>query len=160
MSLPFTLSQWSSYCQQFIWQSEWDGLIPRSTATCHVIIKWSYNFIESLMISCLTATFCMTFGAIFAFLLSRYIFRGLLRRRLIKWFPSFALYDHAIKTEGALFVFLMQFSLIPYSLLCYLFGGITQVSLFSFFIGVLGMALPNLFWSYLGSLIRNLTDLQ
>ena len=57
-------------------------------------------------------------------------------------------------------MFLMQFSLIPYSLLCYLFGGLTRVSVWHFFIGVLGMAVPNLFWSYLGSLIQNLTTQQ
>ena len=100
----------------------------------------------------------MTFGALLAFLLSRYIFRGFLRRRLLKWYPDFLSYDYAIKTEGALFVFLMQFSLIPYSLLCYLFGGLTRVSLWHFFLGVLGMSIPNLFWSYVGSLIQNLTQ--
>jgi len=102
----------------------------------------------------------MTFGAILAFLLSRYIFRGFIRKRLIKLHPDFQNYDYAIQTEGALFVFLMQFSLIPYSLLCYLFGGLTRVSLWHFFIGVLGMAVPNLFWSYLGSLIQNITTQQ
>jgi uncharacterized membrane protein YdjX (TVP38/TMEM64 family) len=100
----------------------------------------------------------MTFGALLAFLLSRYIFRGFLRKRLLKWYPDFLSYDYAIKTEGALFVFLMQFSLIPYSLLCYLFGGLTRVSLWHFFLGVLGMSIPNLFWSYVGSLIQNLTQ--
>ena len=114
-------------------------------------------YIESLLISCLASTICMTFGAILAFLLSRYIFRGFIRKRLIKLHPDFQNYDYAIQTEGALFVFLMQFSLIPYSLLCYLFGGLTRVSLWHFFIGVLGMAVPNLFWSYLGSLIQNIT---
>ena len=72
-------------------------------------------------------------------------------------FPDFQNYDYAIKTEGAFFVFLMQFSMIPYSLLCYLFGGLTRVSSLQFVIGVLGMAIPNLFWSYVGSLIQNLT---
>jgi uncharacterized membrane protein YdjX (TVP38/TMEM64 family) len=117
-------------------------------------------YIESLLISCLASTICMTLGAILAFLLSRYIFRGFIRKRLIKLHPDFQNYDYAIQNEGALFVFLMQFSLIPYSLLCYLFGGLTRVSLWHFFIGVLGMAVPNLFWSYLGSLIQNLTTQQ
>jgi uncharacterized membrane protein YdjX (TVP38/TMEM64 family) len=54
-------------------------------------------------------------------------------------------------------VFLMQFSLIPYSMLCYLFG-LTRVSAIQFVIGALGMGIPNLFWCYVGTLLSNLKD--
>lgn len=43
-------------------------------------------------------------------------------------------------------------------MLCYLFG-ITEVSLLSFVIGAVGMAIPNCFWCYAGSLLHSITEL-
>jgi uncharacterized membrane protein YdjX (TVP38/TMEM64 family) len=101
----------------------------------------------------------MTSAAVLAFLLSRYLFRTPLQDYLSKRFPLFPLYDRALALEGAKFVFLMQFSLIPYSLLCFLFGCLTHVPLISFTVGVLGMGLPNLFWAYCGSLLKNIKQI-
>lgn len=42
-------------------------------------------------------------------------------------------------------------------MLCYLFG-ITEVSVLNFVIGALGMAIPNTFWCYAGSLLHNITE--
>ena len=110
--------------------------------------------------SCLVSTLCMTSAAIVAFILSRYIFRNFFKAIMIKRFPKFYIYDRAIECEGARFVFLMQFSIVPYSLLCYLIGGLTKVNLCSFFLGVLGMSIPNLLWAYTGSFINSLTDIK
>ena len=67
-------------------------------------------------------------------------------------------YNYAIQKEGYRFVFFMQFSLIPYSLLCYLFG-LTNVSLIEFAFGALGMSLPNIFWAYVGSIMQNILEI-
>eukprot|EP00347_Sterkiella_histriomuscorum_P006001 403354453 len=94
----------------------------------------------------------------FSFLLSRYVFRTQFTEFISKRYPNYQAYNQAIKKEGCRFVFFMQFSLIPYSLLCYLFG-LTQVSLMQFAIGILGMLLPNLFWAYVGSLLQNISEI-
>ena len=117
------------------------------------------TMIESVLYSTAVTTFCMNSSALAAFLLGRYIFRSCVTKQLQSRYPNFKIYNQAIKKEGIRFVFLMQFSLIPYSLSCYLFG-LTRVTLIQFMVGVTGMALPNFFWSYVGSLLQSITDYQ
>ena len=101
----------------------------------------------------------MTTAALLAFTLSRYVFRSCFSQLMLKAYPNFKIYNHAIHKEGSTFVFFMQFSFIPYSILCYLFG-LTKVTMPQFLVGALGMSIPNFFWSYVGTLLHNLTDLN
>jgi len=119
--------------------------------------RTSTNFFLTLLKSSLASTFCMTSSAIVAFLLSRYVFRTQFKKIITRRYPKFPIYEEAIKKEGVKFVFFMQFSFIPYSMLCYLFG-LTEVSSLVFICGTLGMGIPNIFWCYVGSLLQNITE--
>ncbi|CDW86044.1 UNKNOWN [Stylonychia lemnae] len=99
-----------------------------------------------------------TYPNIISFILSRYIFRQWFTNFISKRYPNYIQYNYAIQKEGWRFVFFMQFSLIPYSLLCYLFG-LTNVSLIQFAVGALGMSIPNLFWAYVGSIMQNIMEI-
>jgi uncharacterized membrane protein YdjX (TVP38/TMEM64 family) len=109
------------------------------------------------MKSVAVSTTCMSISAVFAFMISRYILRDWFIKFLNKKYPRFSAYNHAIEREGIMFIILMQFSLIPYSMLAYLFG-ITKVRWWRFFIGTFGMGIPNIFWCYVGSLLHNLSE--
>ena len=111
------------------------------------------------MLSSFVSTLCMSTGAFIAFLLSRYVFRPWFTQFMNRKYPSFHLYDQVIEKEGGKIVFLMQFSLIPYSILCYMLG-LSKVRLHTFVFGTLGMFFPNLFWSYCGSFLHSLTDFR
>lgn len=96
-----------------------------------------------------------TFGAIFAFLIGRYISRDWVLQKLAQY-PKFQAIDQAIAREGVKIVFLTRLSpLFPFNLLNYAFG-ITQVALKDYILGSVGMIPGTVMYVYIGSLARDI----
>ena len=67
--------------------------------------------------------------------------------------------DHAIKTEGLKFVFLLRMCpLVPYNAFNYLMG-LTKVSLFDYSMGSFGMLPATVVYVFIGTTVGSLTDL-
>ncbi|BAU43070.1 TVP38/TMEM64 family protein [Leptolyngbya sp. O-77] len=100
-----------------------------------------------------------TLGAVFAFLIGRYVARGWICQ-WIQAHPQFKAIDAAIAQEGLKIVFLTRLSpVFPFNLLNYLFG-ITCVSLKDYVIGSLGMIPGTFLYVYFGSLIGDVAALH
>ena len=102
----------------------------------------------------------MTCGALAAFLLSRYIFRGFFKKQMSKRYPNFHIYERVIKRDGAKFVLLLPYLLMPFSVMSYLFGGLTQIRIAQFALGISAIGIPNIFWAYIGSLFGSAKDIR
>jgi len=98
-------------------------------------------------------------GALVAFLLGRTIFREWVKKKMEKK-PKFKAVDWAIEQKGLYIVFLTRLSpLFPFPLLNYAFG-ITKVPVWKYFLGtIVGVAPGTIGYTYLGTLMRNLTDM-
>lgn len=100
-----------------------------------------------------------TLGAVWAFLLGRYLSRDWIYR-LIGKNPKFQAIDNAVKRDGWKIVLLSRLSpIFPFNLLNYAFG-VTQISLKDYILGSLGMIPGTLMYVYLGSLASDLTKLD
>lgn len=100
-----------------------------------------------------------TLGAVFAFLIGRYVARGWICQ-WIQAHPQFKAIDAAIAQQGLKIVFLTRLSpLFPFNLLNYLFG-ITCVSLKDYVIGSLGMIPGTFLYVYFGSLVGDVAMLH
>ena len=97
-----------------------------------------------------------TLGATAAFLVSRYVARGWVARR-IEGNQAFSAIDDAVSREGGKIVLLTRLSpIFPFVLLNYGFG-ITKVSLRSFFFGsAIGMLPATVVYVYIGSITGTL----
>jgi uncharacterized membrane protein YdjX (TVP38/TMEM64 family) len=90
-----------------------------------------------------------TIGSCLAFLVSRYLARGAVERRLAGN-PRFAAIDRAIGAEGRKIVFLLRLSpVFPFNLLNYALG-LTQVSFRDYAIAAVGMLPGTLLYVYSG----------
>jgi uncharacterized membrane protein YdjX (TVP38/TMEM64 family) len=96
-----------------------------------------------------------TLGAIWAFLLGRYLSRDWVCRQIGKN-PKFQALDRAVAKEGWKIVLLTRLSpVFPFNLLNYFFG-VTQVSLKDYILGSLGMIPATVMYVYIGSLADDL----
>ncbi|MDY7015022.1 MAG: TVP38/TMEM64 family protein [Cyanobacteriota bacterium] len=96
-----------------------------------------------------------TLGAVWAFLIGRYLSREWVRNK-IKDNPKFAAINEAVKKEGWKIVLLTRLSpIFPFNLLNYAFG-VTSVSLRDYVIGSLGMIPATVLYVYIGSLASDL----
>jgi uncharacterized membrane protein YdjX (TVP38/TMEM64 family) len=98
-------------------------------------------------------------GAIWAFLLGRYLSRDWVCRQIGKN-PKFQALDRAVAKEGWKIVLLTRLSpVFPFNLLNYFFG-VTQVSLKDYILGSLGMIPATVMYVYIGSLASNLAAID
>ncbi|WP_017654028.1 TVP38/TMEM64 family protein [Fortiea contorta] len=94
-------------------------------------------------------------GATLAFLIGRYLSRDWVSQQLEKH-PKFKAIDQAVAKEGWKIVLLTRLSpIFPFNLLNYAFG-VTQVSLFDYILGSLGIIPGTIMYVYIGSLAGNL----
>lgn len=92
-----------------------------------------------------------TLGAVAAFLVSRYLVRGRVERR-VRADPRFAAIDDAVARQGGRIVFLLRLSpVLPYNVLNYALG-VTRVRLASFVLGCAGMLPGTALYVYYGKL--------
>jgi uncharacterized membrane protein YdjX (TVP38/TMEM64 family) len=99
-----------------------------------------------------------TLGATAAFLVSRYVARRAIERRLAGH-PRFAAIDTAIGEQGRRIVFLLRLSpVVPFTLLNYALG-LTQVRLVDFVAASIGMLPGTLLYVYYGKLAGDLAAL-
>jgi uncharacterized membrane protein YdjX (TVP38/TMEM64 family) len=97
-------------------------------------------------------------GACAAFLVSRYLVRGAIEKRL-QGEARFAAIDRAVAAEGRKIVLLLRLSpLIPFNLLNYTLG-ITRVTFRDFVIGSVGMLPGTLLYVYYGKLAGDVAAL-
>jgi uncharacterized membrane protein YdjX (TVP38/TMEM64 family) len=100
-----------------------------------------------------------TLGAIWAFLLGRYLSRDWVCRQIGKN-PKFQALDRAVAKEGWKIVLLTRLSpVFPFNLLNYFFG-VTQVSLKDYILGSLGMIPATVMYVYIGSLASDFADMS
>lgn len=93
-------------------------------------------------------------GAAVNFLLSRYLLRGPISRRLAKN-EKFQLIDQAIANEGGRIVFLLRFCPIPFGFANYCFG-LTAIPLLTYWIATVVAIIPaNAFFAYIGVTTRS-----
>ncbi|MBK8248653.1 MAG: TVP38/TMEM64 family protein [Gemmatimonadetes bacterium] len=99
-----------------------------------------------------------TAGATAAFLVSRYLARGLVEKR-IAGNAKFASIDHAIASQGRRIVFLLRLSpVFPFNLLNYALG-LTQVRLGDYALASVGMLPGTLLYVYYGKLAGDVAAL-
>ena len=95
-------------------------------------------------------------GSSAAFLVSRYLARGAVERRLAGN-PRFAAIDRAVGAEGRKIVFLLRLSpVFPFSLLNYGLG-LTRVRFIDYLVGSIGMIPGTFLYVYSGKLIGDVT---
>jgi uncharacterized membrane protein YdjX (TVP38/TMEM64 family) len=99
-----------------------------------------------------------TGGATAAFLVSRYVARPLVERRISRA-PRFSRLDHMIEQNGFRVVFLLRLSpVLPFNLLNYALGA-TRVRLGQFVLGTIGMFPGTFLYVYYGRLAGDLAAL-
>jgi uncharacterized membrane protein YdjX (TVP38/TMEM64 family) len=99
-----------------------------------------------------------TLGALWAFLLGRYLSRDWVYRQIGKK-PKFKAIDRAIGKEGWKIVLLTRLSpIFPFNFLNYVFG-LTQVSVKDYILGSVGMIPGTVMYVYIGSFARELSTI-
>lgn len=99
-----------------------------------------------------------TLGATAAFLVSRYLARRAIERK-VAGSPRFAAIDQAIGTQGRRIVFLLRLSpVFPFNLLNYALG-LTRVKLVDYIVASLGMLPGTLLYVYYGKLAGDVAAL-
>lgn len=99
-----------------------------------------------------------TLGATAAFLVSRYLARRFVERK-VAGNPSFASIDRAIETQGRRIVFLLRLSpVFPFNLLNYALG-LTRVRLADYVVASLGMLPGTILYVYYGKLAGDVAAL-
>jgi uncharacterized membrane protein YdjX (TVP38/TMEM64 family) len=112
-----------------------------------------------LVLGSIYVTIAATLGAIFAFLIGRYLSQDWVCRKMENH-PSFKAMNEAVKKDGWKIVLLTRLSpLFPFNLLNYAFG-VTQVSLKDYILGSLGMIPATIMYVYIGSLATDLATLN
>ena len=78
------------------------------------------------------------FGALAAFLLSQYLFKNYIKKKLKRskseFCTKFRVIDKMFETDGIFFVALIRLTIVPFGIACY-FLGVTQVSLVDYLLG-------------------------
>jgi uncharacterized membrane protein YdjX (TVP38/TMEM64 family) len=99
-----------------------------------------------------------TLGGAAAFLISRFLLRGWVERRLAGH-PAIGAIDRAIGSQGFRVVLLIRLcSLLPYDLMSYALG-LTKVSFGRYLLGTWLGRLPEIvLWAYIGSTAKTLAD--
>jgi len=117
------------------------------------------GFMFGIWIGILVALGGCLLGATIAFVCGRTIAREWIKSKMEKY-PKFNAVDWAIQKNGLYIVFLTRLSpLFPFPLLNYAFG-ITKLSLWQYVAGTLAGVMPaTIGYTYLGTLMRNLTDM-
>lgn len=96
-----------------------------------------------------------TVGSALAFLISRYVARGAIEKRL-EGAPRFAVIDRAVAREGLKIVFLLRLSpIFPYNLLNYALG-LTKVGFRDFVLASIGMLPGTFLYVYYGKALGSL----
>jgi len=150
------------------------GLFYGSIALATLIIIQALLFLPCLpftlgagfLYGCVTGSIIVhiasTIAAFLGFMLSRYIARGCLEKRLMSKSgdSTWRKIDQAIEQDGFKLVFLIRFSpLHPYGLCNYLFG-LTSVSLRDYMLGsFLGMMPTTIVEVYFGTAIKSFADI-
>ena len=99
-----------------------------------------------------------TLGSIGAFLVSRYVARGAVERR-IAGEPRFAAIDRAVQREGLKITFLLRLTpVVPFVLLNYALG-LTRVRLVDYALACIGMLPATLLYVYYGKVAGDLAQL-
>jgi uncharacterized membrane protein YdjX (TVP38/TMEM64 family) len=97
-------------------------------------------------------------GAIFAFLIGRYLARDWISQKIVRN-QKFKAIDEAIAREGRKIIFLIRLSpVFPFNLLNYALG-LTKVSLPDYILGTVGIIPGTIMYVYLGSLAGSLAML-
>jgi uncharacterized membrane protein YdjX (TVP38/TMEM64 family) len=97
-----------------------------------------------------------TLGAIFAFLIGRYLSRDWVYQQMQRH-PKFNAIEAAVAENGLKIVFLCRLSpILPFNLLNYAFG-ITQISLKEYILGSFGIIPGTIMYVYMGSLAGDLS---
>lgn len=100
-----------------------------------------------------------TLGAIWAFLLGRYLSREWVCRQINKY-PQFQAINRAVAQQGWKIVLLTRLSpIFPFNLLNYAFG-VTQISLKDYILGSIGMIPGTVMYVYIGYLAGDLATLD
>jgi len=117
------------------------------------------GFLYGIWLGCGVALGGCLLGASIAFLCGRTIAREWVKSKMEST-PKFRAVDWAIQKNGIYIVFLTRLSpLFPFPLLNYAFG-ITKVRTWQYLIGTVAGVLPaTIAYTYLGTLMRNLTDI-
>jgi len=117
------------------------------------------GFLFGVWIGCGVALGGCILGACIAFVLGRTIAREWVKQKVEKK-PKFRAVDWAIQKNGLYIVFLTRLSpLFPFPLLNYAFG-ITKVRVWQYMLGTfLGVLPATVAYTYLGTLMRSLTDI-
>jgi len=127
--------------------------IPGSLLT----LKGGYLF--GLFWGSIYVTIAAMFGAIFAFLIGRYLSRDWVCKQ-IESNDKFKAINQAVKTEGWKIVLLTRLSpIFPFNLLNYVFG-VTQVSIKDYILGSIGMIPATVVYVYIGSLASDLATVN
>ena len=113
------------------------------------ILTLAAGAIFGLWAGTLWALLGATFGASAAFLVARYVARGLVEKRVARE-PRFAAIDRAIAADGRRIVFLLRLSpAVPFTLLNYMLG-LTRVRFVDFVVGSVGMLPGTVLYVYSG----------
>ena len=124
----------------------------------HIIVAFAYcKVYHSFWIGFAVATpiifVGVMLGALFAFLLSVYLFASYIKRKLRKSKSDFAekfrIVDKMFETDGILLVALFRLMFLPFGLTCYILG-VTQVSLVDYLIGSTAYLIKIIFCVILG----------
>jgi uncharacterized membrane protein YdjX (TVP38/TMEM64 family) len=100
-----------------------------------------------------------TLGAIWAFLIGRYLSRDWVYQQMQRY-PKFNAIEAAVAQNGLKIVFLCRLSpILPFNLLNYAFG-ITQISLKEYILGSFGIIPGTIMYVYIGSLAGDLSMLD
>mmetsp|Transcript_44925 Transcript_44925/g.43495 ORF Transcript_44925/g.43495 Transcript_44925/m.43495 type:complete len:179 (-) Transcript_44925:211-747(-) len=89
-------------------------------------------------------------GGIIAFLLSRYLFSNIIKKRVLTRNRGFFVIDRVILSEGWKIIFLIRVTPMPFSLFSYLLG-ITAITLREFIIGTCSVTFHIVVWMYVGA---------
>lgn len=106
----------------------------------------------------LLVTFSSTTGAALAFLMSRYLFRDFMQRRLARTFHKM---NRKVKQEGRLYLFILRMVPVSPFVVINLAMGLTNMRLWSYvWITFLGMYPGTYIYVYAGQKISEITDIS
>lgn len=123
------------------------------------LLTMGTGFVLGVVVGTITVSIASTLGASAAFLLGRTLARSWVQEKIVRS-PTFRAIDEAVRRQGFKIVLLVRLSpLIPFEFLNYALG-LTQISFRDYVLASwLGMLPGTVMYVYLGSTLKNLTDL-